>query len=245
LPKDALLLVCGLVLSILSFFYCMKISTFFTALLVAAAGVPAVAQTELNSRPVITPNSRPAPAPLSIPDVPAAPPFNPSQYRPSTLELHLGWGGPYGGLGVSYARLIGPGTDLTVGLGLGVGGKIGFGVRHFLSPTKRVSPYFGVNLARSGRVDDVDITLDEGLPTEEKVNCNFAPSGVLHLRAGLRWQPSRAGLLGTLGYGARFTGDPVSYANGQLPSYRMRNIVNIVSAGGLEMSLGLTFGLNH
>ncbi|MBC8085534.1 MAG: hypothetical protein H7Z21_20235, partial [Hymenobacter sp.] len=170
-----------------------------------------------------------------------------STYRASALELNLGWGGPYGGLGLSYAHLIGPATDLNVGVGIGVGGKIGGGVRHFLSPAKRVSPYIGANVARSGRLTNVDLVLNEGQPSEERAIYSLAPSGVLHLRTGMRWQPGRAGLLGTLGYGVRFTGNPVTYvtSNGQLPSRQMRNIMNIISPGGLEISLGLSIGLGR
>jgi hypothetical protein len=100
-------------------------------------------------------------------------------------------------------------------------------------------------LSRSGRIDDFKLTIDEGMPTQESATYTLAPSGVLNLRSGLRWQPGRVGLLGTLGYGVRFTGDPVSYANGQLPSQRMRNTVEAISPGGLEITLGMSIGLGR
>jgi len=199
-----------------------------------------MAQTELSTRPT-------APA-ANPPAVYAARPVDLSNYRLSSLGLDLGWGGPYGGLGVNYAYLITPNIDLNAGLGVGVGGKIGVGARYYLNPARRLSPYFGVNLARSGQINDVTVTLDEGLSTEEKVIYNIAPTGLLHLRAGLRWQPGRVGLLGTLGYGARLTGDPVTYsytASGLPPSTRMRTIVDIVGPGGLEVSLGMSVGLGR
>lgn len=208
----------------------------FVALLVAAASRPAVAQTETAPQPAANPRA------LAI-----ARPSDLSNYRVSSLGVDFGWGGPYGGLGVSYAHLITPHTDLNVGLGVGVGGKIGIGVRYYVSPARRVSPYLGANISRSGRVDDVNLTLDEGLSTEERARYSIAPSGLLHLRGGVRWQPGRVGLLGTLGYGIRFAGDPVLYSTttGLPPSTRMRNLVDVISPGGLEISLGMSIGLGR
>jgi hypothetical protein len=161
------------------------------------------------------------------------------------MGIDLGWGGPYGGLGFYYAHLIGPGTDVNAGFGVGVGGKLGIGVRHFFSPQKALSPYIGANLSRSGQIDEFTLTIDEGMSTEETTAFTLAPSGVLNLRSGLRWQPGRVGLIGTLGYGLRFTGNPATYDNGQLPSQRMRNTVEVLSPGGLEISLGMSIGLGY
>lgn len=224
----------------------MKISTVLATLLVVAAGVPAIAQTELNSRPVAPPTPSPAPGVRSNPPaLQTAGPADLHRYSKSSLGLELGWSGPYGGLGVSYAHLVGPATDVTVGMGIGVGGKIGLGVRHFLSPTRALSPYIGLNVSRSGRINEVTLTLDEGMPTEESTVYSMAPSGIVHVRSGLRWQPGRVGLLGTLGYGIRFTGDPVSYANGLRPSQRMCDLIDIISPGGIEVSLGMSISLGH
>ena len=220
----------------------MKTATVLTSLLAVALSVPALAQTELNTRPPLTPSS-----PIDRSALPPTPLADPNLYPTSSLGIDLGWGGPYGGLGFSYAYLIGQKFDINAGVGLGVGGKIGVGARYFLTPTRRLSPYFGFNLSRTGRLENVDIVLDEGTPNEEKAIFSQAPSGVAHMRAGVRWQPGRVGLIGTLGYGARFTGDPVTYAspNGQFPSQRMRNLIDIVSPGGLEISLGMSIGLGR
>ena len=218
----------------------MKFTTLLPALFLLAASLPVAAQTELTPEPATAPAANP-------PAVPMARPIDLSNYRASSLGVDLGWGGPYGGLGFSYARMVTPNVDLNVGLGVGFGGKIGIGARYFVSPNKRVSPYLGANISRSGRIDDVNITLDKGLPTEEQARYNMAPSGLLHLRGGVRWQPGRVGLLGTLGYGIRFAGDPIVYATstGQEPSSRMRNMVDIFSPGGLEISLGMSIGLGR
>lgn len=214
----------------------MKASTLLTALLLAAS-LPAAAQTDLNTQPA-APASSPQPVFM-------ARPIDLSNYRVSSLGVDLGWGGPYGGLGFSYAHMITPNIDLNAGFGVGFGGKIGFGVRYFVNPAKRVSPYLGANISRSGRIDEFNLTLDEGLPTEEKASYTMAPSGLLHLRGGLRWQPGRVGLLGTVGYGIRFAGDPVLYATstGMAPSTRMRNMTDLFTPGGLEISLGMSIGL--
>lgn len=233
---------------ILYLFYRMKIFTTVATLLAISAGVPALAQTELNTQPPAQPSSPMAPATRPTiyagQQVPAASPSL-SRYRTSSLGIDLGWGGPYGGIGFYYAHMIGAGTDVNAGIGLGVGGKIGVGVRHFFSPVKAVSPYVGANLSRSGKIDQFTLTIDEGMPTQESTAYTLAPSGLLHLRSGIRWQPGRVGLLGTLGYGVRFTGDPVTYANGQVPSQRMRDMVDAVSPGGLEITLGMSIGLGQ
>ncbi|UOQ67353.1 hypothetical protein [Hymenobacter volaticus] len=223
----------------------MKIFTTLSTLCIIAAGTPALAQTELNTRPPA--GNMPAPVPGARSTMPIARPSDLSTYRTSTLGIDLGWGGPYGGLGVSYAHLVGPSTDVNVGLGVGLGGKIGVGVRHFLSSHRPLSPYLGLNLARSGRVDDFSITLNEGTASEEKATVQLASSALLHLRSGLRWQPGRVGLIGTLGYGVRLSSDPVTYftSTGQPPSPQMRDMVNIFSPGGLELSIGMSIGLGR
>lgn len=221
----------------------MKIVTTLATLLTAAVAVPALAQTELNTRPPAVPSS-PVERSTQYP-TPEAQPTHSSLYRTSSLGIDLGWGGPYGGLGFYYAHLLGAGTDINAGFGLGVGGKLGVGVRHFFRPQKAFSPYIGANLSRSGRINEFTFTIDEGMPTEETTVFTLAPSGVLNLRSGLRWQPGRVGLLGTLGYGLRFTGNPATYDSGQFPSQRMRNTVEAISPGGLEVTLGMSIGLGQ
>ncbi|MGY2133302.1 hypothetical protein ACW9KT_13815 [Hymenobacter sp. HD11105] len=225
----------------------MKIFTTLASLLTVAITVPALAQTELNTNPPATPSSPVAPTTRSTiyAGQPASVAAPTSLYRTSSLGIDLGWGGPYGGLGFYYAHLVAPGTDINAGFGLGVGGKLGIGVRHFFNPTRSFSPYVGANLSRSGRIDNFKLTIDEGMPTQESTAYTLAPSGVLNLRSGVRWQPGRVGLLGTLGYGVLFTGNPVTYANGQMPSQRMRDVVEATSPGGLEITLGMSIGLGR
>ncbi len=219
-----------------------------TAALALGLATLASAQTELQTLP--------QPPPPGTPQAPAAPaPAAPapvyqrdaralSKYATSSLELGLGWGAPYG-WGVSYAHLVGPGTDLNVGVGLGVGAKIGVGVRHFFTPERNFSPYVGLNLARTGAIDNVTLTLDENTPSQETVIYSQKSSGLLHLRTGVRWQPYRVGLVGSLGYGVRLSGDPVYYAPSQYPSRRMQDVVQAISPGGLEISLGLVINLGQ
>ncbi|WP_303310716.1 hypothetical protein [Hymenobacter sp. BT730] len=215
----------------------MKLAILLAAGLTFTALSNADAQTELNAQPT-------APAQPTTPAVstPAAPLLSqqPSHYTGSLLSMEVGWGAPYGGLGFSYGHHVLPNLDINAGLGLGVGGKIGVGARYYLRPQSQVSPYLGVNLVRSGRLDNVEVTLDQ-----ETAVYSMAPSGVLHLRGGLRWQPGRLGLLGTLGYGVRVTGDPVTYQNGYNPSMELRNLVQTISPGGVEISLGLAINLGH
>ncbi|MBT9395300.1 hypothetical protein KLP40_19190 [Hymenobacter sp. NST-14] len=224
----------------------VNISTLALAggLALAATG-QALAQTELNSAP--QPGSTTAPATMAAPTPAAAPagyrpaPDTAPRYR-SSLMLELGWGAPYGGLGISYAGHLTPSFELNGGIGFGVGGKIGVGARYYITPEKPFTPYVGVNLVRTGRIDDATVELDG-----EEARFTLSPSGVLHLRGGLRWQPGRVGLLGTLGYGARFTGDPVTYDNfvNPNPSDRLRDLVQTISPGGVEFSVGLVIGLGR
>lgn len=218
----------------------MKTATLLATLLAVAVGGPALAQTELNTQPPATPSSpidrSPLPAARVLPKV--------SLYHTSSLGLDLGWGGPYGALGFSYARLINPNTDVNVGVGLGLGAKIGGGVRYFLHPDRLCTSYFGLSVSRTTRFSEMNLSFDEGTPTEEKVGYSIEPTTVLHLRSGLRWQPGRFGLLGTLGYGARLTGDPVKYYYmSQPPSQRMRTLMYFLNPGGIEISLGMSIGL--
>lgn len=215
----------------------MKLSILLASGLTLAALSTATAQTQLNSQPQPT-----APAQPGAPAVatPAAPLLSqqPSPYSGSVLSMEVGWGAPYGGLGFSYGHHVSPSLDINAGLGIGVGGKIGVGARYYLRPQSELSPYLGANLVRSGRLDNVEIELNQ-----EKAVYSMAPSGVLHLRGGLRWQPGRLGLLGTLGYGVRFTGNPITYQNGYTPSMELRNLVETISPGGVEISLGLAINL--
>lgn len=159
-------------------------------------------------------------------------------YR-SSLALELGWNAPYG-LGITYGYNVSPAFDINAGVGIGVGAKIGVGARYYFRPDRPFTPYVGVNLARSGRVDNVDIDLNG-----EQVTYSMSPSATAHLRGGIRWQPGRIGLLATVGYASRFTGDPVIYAPGSMPSPNMRDLVQVISPGGAEFSVGLVIGLGR
>ncbi|MFD2786035.1 hypothetical protein ACFSX6_11255 [Hymenobacter rubripertinctus] len=220
-----------------------SLTILLTSGLTMAATGQALAQTELNSVP--QPGRPPTTAPTPVP----APILAPGNYGPapdaapnyrSSLSLELGWGAPYG-FGLTYAQHLSPSFDVNGGLGIGVGGKIGVGARYYLAPQKPFSPYLGLNLVRSGRIDHVNIDYNG-----EQATYSMRPSGVLHLRGGLRWQPGRVGLLSTLGYGARFTGDPVSYDfSNPNPSPQLRDLVQAISPGGIEFSVGLVIGLGR
>ncbi|GAB2959481.1 hypothetical protein GCM10027048_28620 [Hymenobacter coalescens] len=210
------------------------------AALVVFTTFGAVAQTELPTRP--DPASAPERPAQPTPSAPYVAPKLPGHYPANALGLEVGWGAPYG-WGVEYARMVSSHMDVNVGAGIGVGAKVGVGARYFFRPERPVSGYLGLNLARTGRLSNVDVTLNQ-----EKANYSMNPSGVLHLRGGLRWQPGSVGLLATAGYGARITGDPVVFNNTYYygtPSQEMRDLVQIISPGGLEFSIGVLFGLGR
>ncbi|OWP63243.1 hypothetical protein CDA63_10335 [Hymenobacter amundsenii] len=167
---------------------------------------------------------------------PNADPF--PHYR-SSLGLEMGWGAPYG-LGVIYAYNVSPAFDVNVGAGIGVGAKIGVGARYYFRPDHAFTPYVGVNLVRTGRLENVNVDLNG-----EEAIYSMSPSAVAHLRGGIRWQPGRIGLLGTVGYGSRLTGDPVTYDPAYYPSPSLRDLVQTISPGGVEFSVGMVIGLGR
>ena len=199
----------------------------------------AQSQTELNSLPQPgTVTSQPSPAP-AYPQLPLRPTNEEDPRYQGSLALELGWGAPYG-FGVSYAHYLSPNWDINGGLGIGVGGKIGIGTRYFINPSRAFTPYVGANLVRTGRLDQVTVDLNG-----EEAVYSMSASGTLHLRGGLRWQPGRIGLLATGGYGVRLTGNPVTYDPAYNPSRQLRNLVDIISPGGVELSVGIVIGLGR
>lgn len=164
---------------------------------------------------------------------------DPAPHYRSSLGLELGWGAPYA-FGLTYAYQVSPAFDINAGAGIGVGAKIGVGARYYFRPNHSFTPYVGVNLVRTGRLDNMNVELNG-----EKAIYSMSPSAVAHLRGGIRWQPGRIGLLATVGYGSRFTGDPVTYDPAYYPTLNLRNLVQTISPGGLEFSVGMVIGLGR
>ncbi|WP_400191876.1 hypothetical protein [Hymenobacter sp. B81] len=203
--------------------------TFLTGLLTVAVVATAPAQD------AATP---PSAAPPSVPQPTSPTSFSP--FRTSSLALSLGWGAPYG-FGLEYAYLVSSHVDVNAGAGLGLGGKIGVGARYYLTTERAFTPYVGANLVRSGGIDNVRLSVDN-----EETEYRLCPSGVLHLRGGLRWQPGHVGISGTVGQGLRLGGNPVEFSpNYPAPSVRLRNAARILSPGGLEVSVALHIGLGR
>ncbi|GAA4373728.1 hypothetical protein GCM10023186_04600 [Hymenobacter koreensis] len=201
------------------------------------AGLLALASGSAAAQGVATPLP-----PATTSDTPARPTPLPhlSNFRTSSLAISLGWGAPYG-FGIEYAHMLGSNFDVNAGAGIGVGGKIGIGTRYYFRPERNFTPYVGANLTRSGRVDNVDVTYNN-----ETANYSMTPSGLLSLRGGFRWQPGHVGLSGTLGYGARLTGDPVVYSPyTPQPSQPLRDLVQTISPGGIEISIAMHIGLGR
>lgn len=169
-------------------------------------------------------------------------------YPKSSLDIALGWGAPTGGFGLSYTHMVGSSWDASVGVGLGIGLKTAVGTRFFVLPDRNWSPYFGLGVSHTGRIDDVEFSYTNtvnGVTTTEEGKYTQHGTGVLHLRTGVRWQPKRVGLIGSVGYGVRFTGNPIEYAPGYYPSHDYREIAQLFSPGGLEISLGMSIGLSR
>ena len=175
----------------------------------------------------------------------------PARHYPRTsLGLTLGWGAPYG-WGLDVSHLLTRRLDLNAGVGASITGtKIGVGTTYYLAPERRVSPFFGANLVHSGGRKDVHVSeshrvFDHTFTSSEQAHINFLSTNLLHLRSGLRWQPTpRFALLGTLGYGFVLGHDPVEYL--EAPAREsLRDVVRFQSPGGLEISMGLAFALSR
>ncbi|MCC3157282.1 hypothetical protein LJ737_08530 [Hymenobacter sp. 15J16-1T3B] len=181
-----------------------------------------------------------------------------TRYRATALGLSMGWDAPYG-FGLEVSHLVTRRLDVNAGTGIGLSGtKLGVGTRYFLAPERRMSPYFGLNLVRSGGWDSIELREGGGDDWYEgdgyrTGTLTVRPCTVLHLRSGLRWQPGRrpgrVGLIGTMGYGLRVSGNPMRYhmdPGQELPDAVDRLAHRIVYApGGLEVSLGLSIGLGQ
>ncbi|GAB3637927.1 hypothetical protein GCM10027422_35170 [Hymenobacter arcticus] len=171
-------------------------------------------------------------------------------YPRTSLGLTLGWGAPYG-WGLDVSHLLTHRLDLNAGVGASITGiKIGVGATYYLAPEHRVSPFFGANLVHSGGRQDVHVTeahrvFDHTYTSSEEAHINFLSTNLLHLRSGLRWQPTpRFAVLGTLGYGFVLGDDPIEYL-AESSRQSLRDAVHFLSPGGVEVSLGVAFALSH
>ena len=205
----------------------MRLSpTILAALALSVLAVPALAQ------------DAPAPAP---------------HYPRTSLGLTLGWGAPYG-WGLDVSHLLTRRLDLNAGVGASITGlKVGVGTTYYLAPEHRVSPFFGANLVHSGGRKDVHVSevhrvFDHTFTSSEQAHLDFLSTNLLHLlhlRSGLRWQPTlRFALLGTLGYGFVLGDEPVAYLE-EPARQSLRDAVRLQSPGGLEISMGLAFALSR
>lgn len=197
-----------------------------------------------------------APAQAQTTEAPAAPSMGSTRYRATAIGFTpLGWDAPYG-FGLELSHFVSRRTELNAGVGLSFSGtKAGAGLRYYLSPEKRVSSYFGLNVVQSGGWQE--ITLREGGGDDwyegdgvEIGTLTVKPTTLVHLRYGLRWQPGRepgrVGLIGSVGYGLRVSGNPMRYRmnDGYEPSSFDQLVYRTIYApGGLELSLGLSIGL--
>lgn len=206
------------------------------ALLLAVAAAPAAAQTS---------DAAIMPAPTT-------------RYRATALNFTpVGWDAPYG-FGVELSHFVTRRTELNAGAGVNLSGsKLGLGVRYYTAPQRRVSPYFGLNVVQSGGRSEMEIIEGGGDDWwegdgEVVTVLSVKSTTLVHLRTGLRWQPGRApgrvGLIGSIGYGIRVSGNPMVYdvVNYPEPDNTDQWAHRFVYApGGFEMSLGLSIGLGQ
>lgn len=168
-------------------------------------------------------------------------------YRRASLGLDAGWGAPTG-WGLTYSHMIGEKLDWTLGGGFNISGaKAGVGLRYYVAPERRLSPWFGTALVASSGISDMEIDSDGGdddfdwLDSPDASRTYSIAGGLtLHLRSGLRWQPGRIGFLGALGYGINLS-DPYRFPTTMTTADR--RAARIFGPGGVEVSLGILVGL--
>ena len=171
-------------------------------------------------------------------------------YPRTSLGLTLGWGAPYG-WGIDASRLLTRKLDVNAGVGASITGtKAGMGTSYYFAPEHRVSPFFGASLVHSGGRKDVHVTeahrvFDHTFTSSEEAHINFRSTNLLHLRSGLRWQPTpRLGVLSTLGYGFVLGDDPIEYLE-EPARQSLRDAVRVQSPGGVELSVSLVLALSR
>lgn len=173
-------------------------------------------------------------------------------YRRASLGFDAGWGAPTG-WGLTYSHLIGERTDWTFGAGLGISGaKVGVGLRWYVAPTRRVSPWFGTALALSGGMSDLSVSADGGGDDDldwfsssrtSAERYSIRSGWTVHVRSGLRWQPGRVGFLGSLGYSQRLGRDPFRFPDTMIAADR--RLARALGPGGVEVALGIVVGLGQ
>lgn len=189
----------------------------------------------------------PAAAPALEPNPVAA-----SRYPSTALGLGIGWGAPYG-WGIELSHMVTPKLDVNAGVGFTItGGKFGVGTRYYFSPERKVSAFVGGNLVHSTGLRNLHITSNSTstnggstyYASGDDAVVNYRATNLLHLRAGVRWQPIRRfAMLGALGYGIVLGGETIEYVSG---SYNQTAVdaARLLSPGGVELSFGVAFGLD-
>lgn len=190
-----------------------------------------------------TPIAAPAPAPK---------PVVASRYPATALGLAIGWGAPYG-WGVELSRMVTPKLDVNAGVGVTfTGGKFGIGTRYYFHPERKVSTFVGGNLVHSTGWSNLRVTSNSTstnggntyYPSGDDAVVNYRATNLLHLRAGVRWQPIRRfAMLGALGYGIVLGGETVEFVSGSY-SQSARDFARLLAPGGIDFSYGIAFGLD-
>ncbi len=187
----------------------------------------------------------------SVAAQPGATTAPPIRYRPAALSLDAGWGAPTG-WGLTYSHMLGQQFDWTLGGGLAISGaKLGVGVRYYVAPERRVSPWFGTALVRSGGMSDLEVDSDADADDDfdwfntpdASRTYSIRANWQLHARSGLRWQPGRVGFLGALGYGFCLSDDPFRFPDAMPRADR--RLARVLGPGGVEVSMSIVVGLGR
>lgn len=143
----------------------------------------------------------------------------------------VGWGSPYGGVAIHYARNFAESHSLGMGVGMsGAGAKYGIDYKLFFTPQESFNPYLGLALSHAGGVSEMKVSNQT-----DSAFYNIKGGSQLTPRVGFRFKAGPIGLYASAGYGICLSGGGVEYIAGS-EKESLRDFAEILSPGGLEVS---------
>ncbi|WP_375579655.1 hypothetical protein ABWH96_00850 [Marivirga tractuosa] len=129
------------------------------------------------------------------------------------------------------------------GLGLSTWGiRTSIGLRY--DQSYRHGFTYGINLTRSSGIEDIDMEFDSGNGSPNTVNMRMESVGTLNLKAGYNWWFGKYNTLNiNIGYAVALKNQPWQVKDGSTLSQFEKQVLQLVSPGGLILEAGLTFGI--
>lgn len=159
-----------------------------------------------------------------------------AEVRPNEVGGTVGWGSPYGGIAVHYARTFAEIHSLGMGVGMsGAGVKYGLDYKLFFTPQESFNPYLGLALSQAGGITEMKVSNNS-----DSAYYNIKGGSQLTPRVGFRFKAGPIGLYVNAGYGICLSGGGVEYIAGS-EKESLHDFAEILSPGGAEVSASGTF----